>query len=341
MKYALFKFLFSGFRKKEALPLPKNPKRILIIRQDNRIGNLIFSTPFLALVKKKWPSAQVDLLVGRLFPELLSGNPDIDNIIVYNQLACIRMPWKFFFLLRRLRKQKYDIVFDLKALFSFNNMMMTVLSGAAFRVGFHNDLADDFFHLAKKGTESSTYEPWIIASLLEPFMDIQPIPLIRYIPSSENKLEAQRQLDKLGLTNKSPVGIHTGGRGQKKLNLTLFLELAGQLTAKRLPVLFFVGPDEKEEYAQIVSAGFHCIAPVGVNDFGGFLPYLKVFVSCDTGPMHMAAGAGIATISLFTSSSIERYAPRGEKNISMMVHGIANFNKLVSDGLHKIISSSI
>jgi heptosyltransferase-2 len=260
----------------------------------------------------------VDLLKGRLFSELLTGNPNLDRIVVYNQLACIRMPWKFFTLIYRLRKERYDIVFDLKPSFSFNNMMMTVLSGARFRVGFRNPLSSAFFHLEADLPDVHTYEPKFIAALLSSFMDIEPVPSILYTPSPSDVLDAKRQLAGCGMTDLQPVGIHIGGRGNKKLDLTCFIALARRLKEKETPVIFFIGPDEKRESAAIKREGFVCFAPKTAGLFGGFLPHLRAFVSCDTGPMHMAAGAGVKTVSVFLTTSVERFAPKGDKSRNLM-----------------------
>ncbi len=327
MKQFLFKLLFFFFRKKEEQIVPLNPGKILVIRQDNRIGNLIFSTPFLALLKKRWPEARIDLMAGRLFSEVLSGNPCIDRIIVYNQIACARIPWKIFSLIFKLQKEKYDIVFDLKPLFSFNNMMMTVLSGAYYKAGFRNIISNNYFHHEADPLPANTYEPHNIASLLTFVMDIKPIPGILYIPPEKEIVIARKLLNDSGMEKQKPIGIHTGGRGNKKLPLSRFIELGHNLKEKGMPVVFFTGPDEREECDIIRKQGFICIVPERVCEFGGFLPNLSVFVSCDTGPMHMAAGAGLKTISIFLVTSVEQYAPKGDKNLILTINKDTNLTE--------------
>ncbi len=40
------------------------PERILLVRHDDRIGNLILMTPLLQGVRKLWPEAEIGVLIG-------------------------------------------------------------------------------------------------------------------------------------------------------------------------------------------------------------------------------------------------------------------------------------
>jgi ADP-heptose:LPS heptosyltransferase len=333
MKPLLFRALFFPFRKKGPLPLPENPGRVLVIRQDNRIGNLILITPFLSLIKKRWPGARLDVVAGGFFGEVISNNPEIDCLLIYNQLAFIRMPWKFPLFILKLRRNRYDMVFDLKAVFSFNNMMMTVLSGAAFRAGFKNFLSNAFFHYEAELPPPETYEAEYLAAIFRRFLDFGALPPIQYLPKDKWVEEAKSWLEGKGLPHQGLIGIHTGGRGNKKLDITLLLGLGRKLKADGRDLLFFCGPDEKGDKALVEKEGFACALPESVNAFGGFLPYLKLFISGDTGPMHMAAGAGIATVSFFTTTALDRFGPRGPRNSNFQVDGKSDLHPLVIKAL--------
>jgi len=329
MKFLLFKSLFFAFKKRGPSAPPETPARVLVIRQDNRIGNLILITPFLSLVKSRWPGVRLDVVVGGFFGEVISNNPNIDNLLVYNQLAFIRMPWKFPFFILKLRRNRYDLVFDLKAVFSFNNMMMTILSGGAFRAGFRNALSSGFFHYEAELPSADLYEAEYIASLFRRFSEFKVLPPIRYIPRAEWVEHAKSWLNAKGLPQEGLVGIHTGGRGKKKLDLGRFLDLGRKLKEDGCALLFFCGPDEQSDGESVRQAGFVCAAPDSANAFGGFLPCLKLFISCDTGPMHMAAGAGVRTVSFFTTTAMNRFSPRGEGSKSYAVDGKSDLYTLV------------
>lgn len=304
--------LFSPFKIRKQRKKPVNPTKILVIRQDNRIGNLILITPFLEKCADCFPSAKIDVVVGGFFGDVIRNNPRINKLLIYDQLKFIRYPWLFLIFIAKLRKTGYNIVFDMKSALSFNNMMLTLLAGAAYRVGFSNEISHYYYDISKT-VDTSIYEAENLTKLLDSWSDARTLPPILYVPKEESITQAAKTLQKLALPIGKIIGIHTGGRGSKRIPLDDFMALGKRLQQKQLPVLFFFGPDETTDMLSFKEAGFICINPKKVEEFGGYLPHLALFISCDTGPMHMAAGAGISTYSIFVNSSPNRYAPRGEK----------------------------
>src|SRR5262249_27040389 len=84
-------------------------RKVLLIRLNTRLGNLLLVTPALAAVRRALPGAQVDLLCLDHYADLLAGNPDIDRTIT------LRLRWRLplvtvLRLVRRLRHERYDLV---------------------------------------------------------------------------------------------------------------------------------------------------------------------------------------------------------------------------------------
>jgi len=93
--------------------------RILAIRIDNRLGNLLLITPFLRRVRLSFPDAKIDLLVSRAFAEVLEGNPSIDRRIIADKADFIRRPWRFLHFIRDMRGNRYDLAIDLSSSHTF------------------------------------------------------------------------------------------------------------------------------------------------------------------------------------------------------------------------------
>ncbi|MCB9129382.1 MAG: hypothetical protein H6647_00450 [Anaerolineales bacterium] len=71
----------AGRRYRAAAPLPDTPpQRILLIRPDH-LGDLLFATPALRLVRERFPDAHIAALVGPWGVPVLSDNPDIDELL--------------------------------------------------------------------------------------------------------------------------------------------------------------------------------------------------------------------------------------------------------------------
>ena len=68
---------------KNSGPLP-NINKILVIRVDG-IGDLLNSTPAIALLRENYPSAEITVLARPLNAPVLIGNPDVDRILTFDR----------------------------------------------------------------------------------------------------------------------------------------------------------------------------------------------------------------------------------------------------------------
>ena len=98
-----------------------DPKKILII-QLKRAGDVLLTTPIPTLLKRRWPAARVDFLVDRAFAPLLEQHPAIDAVQIYQRNAKLQT-------LRRLRAERYDLIFDFQSFkITFRRGMVAVKS---------------------------------------------------------------------------------------------------------------------------------------------------------------------------------------------------------------------
>src|SRR5262245_33276927 len=63
-------------------------RKVLLVRLNARLGNLLLVTPALAAVRRALPGAQVDLLCLDHYADLLAGTPDLDCTIT------LRLRWR-------------------------------------------------------------------------------------------------------------------------------------------------------------------------------------------------------------------------------------------------------
>ena len=90
-----------------------NPPRILIIRLSS-IGDILLATPLIRWVRKAYPDAQLDFAVKEDFTDLLSENPQLDN------LRILKNPHHFSSLKAlktEIHRQNYDIIIDIHSNF--------------------------------------------------------------------------------------------------------------------------------------------------------------------------------------------------------------------------------
>ena len=110
-----------------------DPKRILIWEQ-NWLGDVLFSTPFIKAVRKKFKNAYIAVIVNPSCKEILEGNPRINEIILYDEKHKDRGPAGMLKLIIRLRKKRFDAVFLLHR--SLSRAIISSLGGIKKRVGY-------------------------------------------------------------------------------------------------------------------------------------------------------------------------------------------------------------
>jgi heptosyltransferase-2 len=106
-------------------------KRILII-QTAFIGDVILATPLLETLHRRYPEAQIDVLLRRGAEGLLEGNPCVHRLWIWDKRR--RKYRNLFALLRQVRREKYELVINLQRFASTG--FFSVLAGAKCVVGF-------------------------------------------------------------------------------------------------------------------------------------------------------------------------------------------------------------
>jgi heptosyltransferase-3 len=300
-------------------------KSVLVIRHDNKLGNLLLITPFLGSLRNALPQADITLLISEAFPGVFEGNNDINRVVLYHKKNLKRYPWRSVTLLRELREAGYDLAVDLSHphSFSFTSALLAVLSGATYRLGFERGDAHHYLNLTASIPEDRLHESDIFLRLLDRLgLSGAPGPL-RYKVLPSETTQAGSELERLGRLGDEPlIGIFTGGRGIKKIDQNKLIEIASRLDAL-LPgkVIFFTGPLESgsPNCLEDASHGRWIIAPqLPLRQFAALLSCVSVLVTPDSGPMHLASAIGIPIVAIFREDSSWRYGPREDHDTILL-----------------------
>jgi hypothetical protein len=134
-------------RREEILATP--PRRILVIRQHNQMGDMLLAVPALRAIKESIPGVEVTVLTGRINRDVMLNNPYVDRVLTYEP----RNPLSWSPMIREMRRLGHDIVIVLHTVsFSFTSAMLGLISGSRWRVGstsapFGNRMSKAFYHL--------------------------------------------------------------------------------------------------------------------------------------------------------------------------------------------------
>ncbi|BDU49685.1 glycosyltransferase family 9 protein [Haliovirga abyssi] len=326
IKELLFEILIFFFKRKKSNFNNKITK-ILVVRQDNRIGNMLFITPLLKLIFEVY-NVKSDVLVGGRFYKIIDSNPNVNKTLVYNQKEFIKKPWKFIKFILEMRKVEYDIVIDCKNAFSFNNSMLTLISKGKIKLGFENNLSDKYLDFSINFDEllkENKHEYEYLAMLLLRFInENREIPKMEYYYSD-------KELDKKSYN----IVIHIGGRGEKSLKANLINELVEEILKKEDKVAIIYGPNEIDKVNNIKNLkGVIKINPKSIDELAYYIEKSEWFITPDTGALHIASALNKNIIALFYNKTFDRYGPvtTGKSIV------IKAFEKLDSEILNEIIS---
>src|SRR6187200_1032385 len=86
-------------------------RRVLVVRANFRMGNLLLVTPAHAALRRALPQARIDVVAPKAYVDLLAHSPDVDGRIGVDR-RMLTAPWSLLRLVRRLRGERYDLALD-------------------------------------------------------------------------------------------------------------------------------------------------------------------------------------------------------------------------------------
>ena len=316
IKFALFRII-AGFNnhhlKNEKIRLHEINK-ILIIRQDNRIGNLLFITSLIELIRQQTAICP-DIIVGEKYHSLLTNNQSIGKVHVFRQKAFTKRPWLYFKFISNLKSIDYDLVIDCKSSFSFTNAALILFSNAKQKIGFSNSLSEAYlnYSLELKNNDSMHESIYLTQPFLHYFKLTCEVPAMIYtLASTEN--------NKVSDFDSIIVGIHIGGRNEKSICLNLVNHICAELQNTNTHILIIYGPDEIEKI-RLINDGQNIIKifPASLEQLAQSINSTDIFITPDTGPLHIASALNKRIIAIFNTKNWNRYGPRSQQP-SLTIH---------------------
>jgi lipopolysaccharide heptosyltransferase I len=295
------------------------PARICIIKPSS-LGDIVHALPILAALRARWPAAHIAWVVNRPFRELLEGHPALDELIVHDRtarrgdflgLAATAA------LFRKLSRSRFDLTIDLQGL--LRSGLMTAATRSPVRVGladaregatwFYTDKVDaSRLHLhAVERTQRVAAA--FGARMPEPQFDV---------PISADDARWAREI--FAPLPAPRIVLNVGARWlTKRWPPEHFAALARRLVATYQAGLIAVGSASDRPFVQAVQAQ---IAPFEALDLCGktnlhqlaaLSAEADLFISNDTGPLHLAAAAGARVIGIYTCTNPVLTGPFGPR----------------------------
>ena len=317
---AFDKFLLPlrTFRKK-----PKKVQKILFIKFWG-FGNLIMAMPAVKAVKERFPDAEIRFLTLKQNRGVLDGLDFIDKVVYFEIDGLAKFPFEFLGLARRFRKEKVDMVIDLEQ-FARASALFTYFTGAPIKVGYKTkNQGKHYLYTKVVDYNNHQHTACTFFDIAKSFGSDKTPKLIKVKYSREDSKSVDELLNKNKVSKKDVIiGMHIGSgenadvRRWPKEN---FAALADKLIEKHNAKIFFTGSpseagDINETLKLMKHRAFSTAGTFSLKQLASFMEHCRMFVSNDTGPLHLAAAMKVKCVCFFGPNTPLLYGPFSDNNL--------------------------
>jgi heptosyltransferase III len=322
---------------------------VLICRINGRLGNTVFLTPLVKHVHELVPLANIDLAVSHpQAGELFRNFPGVRRVIAFPHKG-VGLIVRYLAALRRVRAERYDLVID-PVTESTGGRIAITLCRARYRVGF------------------ATKSQWAPLTHAVPEPDIQmhqallPLFLISQVigqPCSPRNTQlslclhpdevesgraaVSRAIERLTGNQTSPhapaahvFGFFAHATGLKTVERAWWMEFWRaflELDPDVIPLEFL-----PSSTSTLIDARFASMYCPSLRELTAAIAATHMFISADTGPMHLASSTPVPTVALFRASDPALYGPL--KGTDAVINITESTPQLVARHCHRLWRAS-
>jgi len=314
-----------------------NPRHILVI-DFGQLGDVVMSLPALRAIREKFPQAGITVAVGKPGGEIIELSRSADELIEVDRVALRDgfKPWsilRVIDIVKDVRRRQFDFVIDLHS-FSETNLL-AFFSGAPARLFARRPGRSlDFLANFKPPPPVDRNDPK--QHLVDRYLDVlkpleikEPSRLPKLAPGPGQQATVETLLRHAKAETGAPlVGLFPGaGHPGRRWPMEKFSQLADFLIRNdKLRPIIFVGPEEREmlaEMRRLFPPPCVILEKLSLSELAAAQSRLAVFVSNDTGPVHIAAAVGTPVVVLIDLPTPHAYVPLTDARRLMLSESVA------------------
>jgi ADP-heptose:LPS heptosyltransferase len=296
-------------------------KNILVIH-FGQLGDVVLGLPALCAIRDRFSGARITLLVGKSAAEVTALAAIADDQIVVDRVMLrdgnkVRSVGNILSLVGEVRRRKFDLVIDLHSLSETN--LLGFLAGIKVRLYANRESRslDSLGNFKPKPPreDKSKHAAERYLEVLRPLGINDSALSFTFQPhASDLDLVNARFFSESG---ERFVGLFPGaGHPSRCWNIDNFATLAARLADDGFRPVVLLGPEEarlKQTVVDTFPRNTIVVDGLTIPQFIAAASRLVVFVTNDTGPMHLAACAGVAIVLLLDERAPTAYLPLTER----------------------------
>ena len=295
-----------------------SPQRMLIIK-PSALGDVATTLPLLCDLKTLFPESRIDWLIHPALADLVRGHDALHELIYFDREKLGRalisgdVRGHLRTLIRTLRHNQYDIVFDAQGL--LRSAVLARLSGASIRIGFADAregarfLYTHYSHLSRN-KELAVVRMRSLAGVLAPLRNTVEFRL----PVQDT---ARAKIRTLADTGQKFAAVIPGARWDaKRWSEKGYAQIVRHLAKSALRVLVLGAMSERTLCQGIVEqsqvAALNLAGHTSLAEMIAALDLCQVVIGNDSGPLHVAAALGRPLVGLYGPTDPASVGPFGQ-----------------------------
>lgn len=288
---------------------PEQIKRILIIRLAP-LGETVLTTPVIRALRQHFQDAHIAYMVAPTREDLVSANPHLNEVLTYQS----SVPK----LIYQLARRKFQMAVVLQP--TFRLVLHTFLARIPFRVGFETNTGGKrLLHIAASNNtaqhETQRYLDVVRAIDIE-VTDNEPEVFV----DEAGKAWGNDFFENQNLNDgKLVIGLNPGAAtSYRRWSADNFAILGDMLhEAYDAHIVITAGPQEGElahQVAQQMKYSPNIVNNITPMQLAALLQRCHLYISNDTGPMHLSIAVKTPTIALFGGSNPMQWGPISDRH---------------------------
>lgn len=283
---------------------PEQIERILIIRLAP-LGETVLTTPVIRALRQHFRDAHIAYMVAPTREDLVSANPYLNEVLTYQ--ASVPQ------LIYQIARRKFQMAVVLQP--TFRLVLHTFLARIPFRMGFETNIGGKKLLNLAVPNNTSQHETQryldVIRALDIEITDDEPEVFVNSagIAWANNFLENQKLNDRNPIIGLNP-GAATTYRRWRASNFAVLGDRLHETYGTHIVIT--TGPREGELAYQVAKQMSHPAVIVNQTtpmQLAALLQRCNLYISNDTGPMHLSTAVKTPTVAVFGASNLIQWAP--------------------------------
>jgi heptosyltransferase-1 len=297
--------------------------RLVLVRLS-AMGDIIHAWPLAEALRQARPDIHLSWVVEEPFQPMVAGHPAVDSVVTVATKRWRRRPLtagtraEVARLRTRFHELQPDVALDPQGV--LKSALITRWTGAPRRVGLarpwrRERIAGLGYTEALSGSTSYRH---VVANNVELVRAVGGTPPSQ-LPHPDGRWLLRRSHDVPpgASADGNPIVLLPGaGQAKKMLPVATLAEVGRRLLALPSAVEVAWGPGERERAVAVAAAagpGVRVAPPTSLDELVRLLAGARLVIGGDTGPVHLAASLGVATLGVYTATDWRRNGPLGPR----------------------------